>query len=100
MIHCPGAYSYGVFIPQFGGFRYQSLLPVCYIPSSQIGVYDAMHLGMMLLRIYALYKHRVGILIFPAIVATCYIIIGVVRRQIPPSIIFEDNNATSKGGGN
>jgi hypothetical protein len=57
-----------------------------------------MHLGMMLLRIYALYKRRVGILTFPIIIAICSIIIGVVRHQISPSIVFEDNNVTSKGG--
>jgi hypothetical protein len=39
-----------------------------------------MYLGMMLLRIYALYERRLGILVFPAIIVIYSTTIGVVRR--------------------
>jgi hypothetical protein len=44
-----------------------------------------MSLGMMLLRIYALYERRLGILVFPVIILIYSITIGVVRRQISTS---------------
>jgi hypothetical protein len=52
-----------------------------------------MHLGMMLKRIYAMYERRAAILAFTVIINTFDITIGVVRRQMSPSTISEDNNA-------
>jgi hypothetical protein len=45
----------------------------------------------MLKRICALYERRAAILTFTFIINIFDITIGVVRRQISPSTIFEDN---------
>jgi hypothetical protein len=62
-----------------------------------IYIYDISLLGVMLMRIRAMYERRIGILAFPIIIAICGITTGIVRAQISPSI-SEANNIKRKGG--